>query len=103
MVYINKTILEKEIIDNYCSFCHRRKDFKNIECLDCKIRSVLLLMDDIPCFDNFTPKDKVNKLINFCVDKLKDGCPFPLGKCPNEDDWTCEHCWKIALEERFLI
>ena len=47
MVYINKTTLEKEIIDNYCSFCRRRKDFSNIECLDCKIRSILLLIDDI--------------------------------------------------------
>ena len=101
--YINQTTLEKEIIDNHCSLCRRRKDFNNIECLDCKIRSVFLLIDDIPCFDDFVPKDKVNKLINFCADKLKNNCPLPLGECPNKDDWTCEHCWEVFLEGNFLI
>ena len=103
MVYINKTTLEKEIIDNYCSSCHRRKDFKNVECLDCKIRSILLLIDDIPCFDDFIPKEKVNKLVNFFANQLKENCPIPLGKCPNEDDWDCEDCWKVILENKFLI
>jgi len=100
--YIDQSILEKEIIDNHCSFCRRRKNFNNIECLDCKIRSILLLIDDIPCFDNFVPKEKVNGLVNFCADQLKKNCPFPIGSCPDDDDWDCEDCWKIFLEGNFL-
>ena len=109
MILINKTELEEEI-ERYCKPCRKSKDFHPLDCLDCKVHSIIHIIDSIEEHTEFVPEEKYNKLAWLCAPHM-NSCPYNL--CPDidftdydlgctDDSWSCEDCWRAFLIEKFV-
>ena len=110
MILIDKIDLEEQIDKYYCQSCHKSKNFDPLDCIDCKIHSIARLIDDIKTFDEFVPKERYDKLVQFCASHI-NGCPNKL--CFDidfsdydfgcmDDSWDCNDCWREILREKFF-
>ncbi len=111
MILIDKINLEEQIDKYYCQGCRKSKNFNSLDCIGCKVHSIVKLINDVKTFDEFVPEERYDKLVQLCASHMDGYCPNKL--CPdidfsnydfgcNDDSWECSDCWREVLREKFF-